>query len=239
MESRTVGAFYDDYVGRQSAVGINERHRAIMGWLMRFGLRPTNRVLELGCGVGTLTQLLAEALSSEGTVVGVDLSPKSIEAARARLSGLKNVRLIAGDALDIKLDGTPGFDVVVLPDVIEHIPLEQHGALFDRVASWLAPGGFVLLHYPSPRYLEWCSEHNPELLQVIDQPIHADVLLANTAPRGLVLDHLETYSIWIREGDYVVAVLRPSGAVMTFTEVRDRRPGLVSRVRRRIRRVVT
>ncbi len=88
MESIDASGFYDEYVGRQTDVGINARHRAILGWLRRSGLRPDHRLLEIGCGVGTLTELLAEALEPRGSVVGVDFSPKSIEAATRALGSI-------------------------------------------------------------------------------------------------------------------------------------------------------
>jgi cyclopropane fatty-acyl-phospholipid synthase-like methyltransferase len=235
MESTDARAFYDEYVRRQTNVGINARHHAIMGWLRRSGLRPNDRLLEIGCGVGTLTQLLAEALEPQGSVVGVDLSPKSIEAAKVRLARFTNVRLEVGDVLEIEMDRR--FDVVVLPDVIEHIPLEQHPALFERLALWVQEHGFLLLHYPNPHHLSWCRDHHPEVLQIIDQPIHADVLLSNAYPHGLYLDFLETYSIWVREGDYVVAVMRPKAGVGTFTALPESPPSLIARIRRTIRRL--
>lgn len=233
MDSR---AFYDDYVDRQAAVGVNERHRRILGWLRRFGLRADQRVLEIGCGIGTVTELLAEELGQGGSVLGLDLSPRSIEAARERLAGRSNVRLEAGDVLEMDVEGT--FDVVVLPDVVEHIPLEHHPRLFERVAAWVAPDGFVLLHYPNPWYLAWCRENRPDLLQLVDQPIHADVLTANAYPHGLYLDYLETYSIWIEEGDYVVAVLRRSRPGGTFTPVEARPPSLLARAAGRLKRLL-
>lgn len=230
-----VRRFYDRYVSYQSTGGVNGRHHAILGSLRRFGLRRDHRVLEIGCGIGTLTQLLARVLRGRGSLVGVDISPDSIEAAKERLSSSGNVHLSAGDVLELELDGP--FDVIVLPDVIEHMPLESHGELFERVVSWLAPGGFVLLNYPNPHYLAWCHEHTPELLQIIDQPVHADGLLAALSPHGLYLHHLDTYSIWKHEGDFVVAVLRRRADATTFTQVPP--PSLVTRVRGRLRRLVT
>ncbi len=85
-------AFYDEYVGRQLAVGVNERHHAILRWLRRFGLCRGDRVLEIGCGVGTLTGLIASAIGPEGFLLAVDLSPKSIEAASHLMMALPRSR---------------------------------------------------------------------------------------------------------------------------------------------------
>lgn len=227
--------FYDERVGRHTAVGVNERHHAILRWLERFGMRPGHAVLEIGCGIGTVSGLIGAALGPDGSLVAIDLSPKSIAAARSRLTELQNAQFRAGNVLEIELSGM--FDVVVLPDVIEHIPLEHHRLLFSRVASWLAPGGFALLHYPNPWYLQWCHENKPELLQLVDQPIHADTLTANLYPNGLYLDHLETSFIWIVEGDYKVAVVRHQAAQTSFTHVQPTRP-IAKLIKTAIRRLI-
>jgi SAM-dependent methyltransferase len=231
MSSEESREFYDDYVERQLRVGVNERHRAILGFLLRFGMEPSHRVLEIGCGVGALTGLIDEALGPGGELLGVELSPRSVAAARARLRGRERVRLAVGDVLELPLEGL--FDAVVLPDVLEHIPRERHPALFRKTAALLAPGGFVLAHYPNPHYLEWRREHRPELLQRVDQPLWGDALTAAAYPAGLTLEYLETYSIWVREGDYQVALFRPRPEKPTFHEL-PHPSGAVARIRDRI-----
>jgi len=230
-----VTAFYDEFLDRQARVGVNARHRAILAWLLRFGMRPQDRVLEIGCGAGTLTQLLAEALP-RGSVFGADLSPRTIDAARERLAGFGNAEVVAGDVLELDAGEEP-YDAVVLPDVIEHIPVELHDALFGRVAGWLKPDGFALVHYPNPHHLEWCHENHPDRLQIVDQPVHANVLLDNAYRHGLYLSYYELYSIWLREGDYVVAVLRPSAGVGGFTRLPQPRQSPIRRLARRAARV--
>jgi trans-aconitate 2-methyltransferase len=232
MDSRT---FYDEYVDRQLTVGVNERHHAILRWLQRFGLRRGDRVLEIGCGIGTLTGLIAGAIGREGSLFAVDVSPKSIEVARERLARFGNTRFVVGDILEVPISDR--FDVVVLPDVIEHIPLELHSTLFSRVVGWVEPDGFVLLHYPSPRYQEWCREHRPDLLQIVDESIQADALTANTYRHGLHLEFLQTYPIWTREGEYQVVVLRRNLEPAHFSYV-ERRLGVLERLRLRLKKLI-
>lgn len=232
MDSKT---FYDRYADRQLAAGVNKRHHSILGLLRSRGMKRGDRVLEIGTGVGTLTGLIAAELDGDGSIVGVDLSPRSIGIARERLARFKGVQLLASDVLEAEVSGT--FNVVVLPDVIEHIPLESHRALFQKIAEWLDPTGFVLLHFPNPFFLEWCRLHRPDLLQQIDQPIHLDLLAANVYAAGLWIETLKTYSIWVTEGDYQAAVLRPRPEKPDFTLVAEK-PSLVERVKGRIKRLL-
>ena len=207
--------FYDDWVETEAAAGINDRHRAIAATLHRLGLKGGDRVLEVGCGVGQLTELICHRIGREGELMGVDLSPRSISAARQRLHRFSGVTLLAGDIVEMSLE--PQFDVVVLPDVIEHIPLEFHSPLFAKLGGLLSPDGFMLLNYPCPHYQRWLHVHRPDLLQPVDQAIDADVLATEAARNGLYLVSLRTYSVWVPEGDYVSAVLRLVPSNPTYT----------------------
>src|SRR6476659_9605416 len=53
--------------------------------LIRAGIRPGMRVVDLGCGTGMVTQLLAQLVGPNGKVVGVDYSAAQVEQARALL----------------------------------------------------------------------------------------------------------------------------------------------------------
>ena len=222
MDRSGTGAaeYYDDFADEQASAGIHARHRAIDRWLEKFGLVAGANVLEIGCGVGTQTELIAHRLRGSGSVTAVDFSARSIELARRRLSGRPNVELIAGDVVQLELDRK--FDVIVMPDVIEHIPVDQHLELFANVRRWLEDSGWVLIHMPNPYYLDWCRRNRPDLLQVIDQPIFTETLIASTQPNGLYIHHLETYAIWIAECDYQVVVLKPVPKIDFTTPWEDR-----------------
>jgi hypothetical protein len=69
---------------------------------------------------------------------------------------------------------------------------------------------------PNPLYLEWCREHRRDALQLIDQPVFPEQLLAAANPSDLYLHYLNTYSVWLPECDYQVAVLKPRAPASEF-----------------------
>ncbi|HEV8683080.1 MAG TPA: methyltransferase domain-containing protein, partial [Actinomycetota bacterium] len=59
------------------------------------GVRPGDEVLDVGCGTGTFTRVMAEAVTSGGTVLGVDRSREVIARAR-RLTRFANCTFSEG-----------------------------------------------------------------------------------------------------------------------------------------------
>lgn len=226
--------FYDAFAAHQVEVGINDRNRSIQRWLEHFGLVRGMDVLEIGCGVGTQSELIARRLRGSGTLLATDVSPRSIELARARLAPWPNVDVMTADAVEMELDRD--FDVIVLPDVIEHIPLDQHPLLFANIRRWLKDSGWVLVHIPNPLYLEWCHLNHPELLQALDQPVFTEALLRSLQENDLYVHYLETYSIWVPEGDYQVILLKPRrmNSTFHFPEAGSRARGLIVAARNRL-----
>jgi trans-aconitate methyltransferase len=90
--------------------------------------RPGERVLDVGCGEGTLTQQIA----ARAAVVGIDSSEDMIDAARAR--GL-DVRFVDAEALAFDNE----FDAVFSNAVLHWV--RDHDALLAGVARSLRPGG--------------------------------------------------------------------------------------------------
>ncbi|MEP6630045.1 MAG: class I SAM-dependent methyltransferase [Lapillicoccus sp.] len=115
--------------------------RAAWASLLRRHLPPPPAdVLDLGCGTGTLTLLLAEA---GHRVHGVDLAPAMVAAARAKLAGAGAMATVEeGDAADPP--GDPGtFDVVLTRHVLWALP--DPAAALRRWAGLLRPGGRLVL----------------------------------------------------------------------------------------------
>jgi trans-aconitate 2-methyltransferase len=204
-DSKEISRFYDQWVPTQVRVGVNLRHRTIVRLLKREGLRRSDRVLEIGCGVGTVTGLVAAYLRS-GRITAVDISPTSIDEARRRLSRFKHVEFVVSDMSDFA--APEKFDAVFLPDVLEHIPVEQHLALFRTLRGVIKDSGFVLIHIPNPRYQDWLRTTHPEKLQIIDQALHTYPLLRDVYESGFYLHRLSSHSVFHEISDYQALTLR-------------------------------
>lgn len=99
-------------------------------------------VLEVGCGTGTFTRLLAHAAAR---VVAVDLDPGFVAAARAATASHPHVRVECADATAA---GMPrDFDTVVMLDVLEHVADDV--GLLRKLREALAPGGRIILKVPA------------------------------------------------------------------------------------------
>ncbi|MHB1710034.1 MAG: class I SAM-dependent methyltransferase [Acidimicrobiales bacterium] len=121
-----------------SGVGTLDRTLAMRG----LAIGPTDRVVEIGCGMGRITRPLANRACR---VVGLDVSAEMIERAQLALHDLPNVELRVGNGYD--LEGVPdsSADVVYSFIVFQHIPdpAITYGYIRE-IGRVLAPGGWAL-----------------------------------------------------------------------------------------------
>lgn len=99
-----------------------------------------SRVLDVGCGTGTLACVLSDACSAK--FVGVE--PDAARAERARSRG---VEVHAGYLTPELIGELEPFDIVMFADVLEHLPNPQSMLLLARGA--LVPGGAVIVSVPN------------------------------------------------------------------------------------------
>jgi ubiquinone/menaquinone biosynthesis C-methylase UbiE len=109
--------------------------------LLEAGLKPGMRVLDVACGVGTVTCWIAEQVGASGAVVAADISPDQLAVARATWAacdGLQPVEFIEASAYDMGLPAE-SFDLVYTRLLLCHLNQPKHAiAEFYRV---LKPGG--------------------------------------------------------------------------------------------------
>lgn len=116
--------------------------------LLASGLIATERlvprdgdVLDLGCGYGTFAHLLR--LESPGRRVhGIDLSLDRIEAARRTAPPDGGLSFVAGDARSIPASSFP---VIVVVDLLHHMPYAAQEELLTRAVHVLRPGGWLVV----------------------------------------------------------------------------------------------
>jgi cyclopropane fatty-acyl-phospholipid synthase-like methyltransferase len=201
-----VVSFYDQFSEKQEKTGINSRHLSILDKVKNAGLLSHHRVLEVGCGIGTESHLLANQVK-DGEVLAVDISPESIAKAKILWKHQSNLHFEVSDMSDFEKTGQK-FDFFVFPDVLEHIPVDQHDLLFQNINRHAHQNSVIFIHIPAPRYLQWMIENEPQKLQVIDQPLDSGDLIKSITSNGFYLDKMETYSIFFQENDYQYFVFK-------------------------------
>jgi ubiquinone/menaquinone biosynthesis C-methylase UbiE len=101
--------------------------------------RSPRAVLDVGCGIGTLSEQVLDRLPA-ATVTAVDASPDMIYRARARLGRFgPRARTVEGDIATSRLE--PGFDVVVSSLVLHNLPMSPKQTALRSLVRVLAPRG--------------------------------------------------------------------------------------------------
>lgn len=121
----------------------DDRARPFVDLLARVDAADPGVVVDLGCGPGGLTRLLAERWAN-ADVVGVD---SSVEMVGRAASGVFDARctFVLGDVREWQ--PTRPVDVLVTNATLQWVP--DHLPLLTRWAQWLAPSGWLALQVPS------------------------------------------------------------------------------------------
>jgi cyclopropane-fatty-acyl-phospholipid synthase len=197
--------------------------RKVRTLLDRLDLRPGQRLLEIGCGWGTLA---IEAAKRGASVVGLTLSTQQKQWAERKIAdcGLS-------ERIEIRLqdyrDTTEQFDAVASVEMVEAVGRRWWGAYLDCIARNLKPGGRAALQFISidHRIFERYA-HNADFIQTYIFPggllldesqfeaLAGDRGLSWQDREGFRMDYVETLKRW--RDRYVQAVAR--GALTGFAE---------------------
>jgi demethylmenaquinone methyltransferase/2-methoxy-6-polyprenyl-1,4-benzoquinol methylase len=112
-------------------------------------------VLEIACGTGQSTSILAETATS---LIALDAAPEMIAEARRR-PDLADVRFVRADALAWEPPGT--FDAIVFTFWLSHVPVDRTREFWGFVRRSLSPGGRVF--FADSLYAPWATAIDHEL----------------------------------------------------------------------------
>jgi trans-aconitate 2-methyltransferase len=164
----------------------NERTRPPRDLLTAVPTTDVRRAVDLGCGPGNSTELLADRFP-DAQVTGLDSSANMIEAARKRLPALQF------EVADLQgwTDAGP-FDVILSNAVMQWVP--DHATLFPRLIGKLAPGGSLAIQMPNN----------------LDEPAHRAMrALAKDGPWADKLAAAAVARLGRYEPDYYYDLLQP------------------------------
>ncbi|CAI0400455.1 unnamed protein product [Linum tenue] len=150
-------------------------------FVAKLDLKPGQKVLDVGCGIGGGDFYMAENFDVE--VVGIDLSINMVSFALERAIGLKCA--VEFEVADCTKKTYPdnSFDVIYSRDTILHI--QDKPALFRSFHKWLKPGGKVLIS----DYCKSAGTASPEFADYIKQ-------------RGYDLHDIKEYGQMLRDAGF-------------------------------------
>ncbi|MEQ8587989.1 MAG: methyltransferase domain-containing protein [Thalassobaculaceae bacterium] len=218
----------------------DHRTRPAIDLLGRVGAEAPARVVDLGCGAGNVTALLA-ARWPDAEVVGLDPSPEMLDRARVDHPTLS---FEVADAASWSAE--PPVDVLYSNAALHW--LGDHAALFPRLFAQVAPGGWLAVQMPrnfgAPSHTSvadaaadgpWGSTIEPMLS---DPPTHEPgAYIDLLSPMAELLDVWETEYIQILEGENPVAEWTKGTWLRPFLNALDgaERDGFEATYRARVR----
>jgi cyclopropane-fatty-acyl-phospholipid synthase len=133
------GAYWPDGVTTLA----DAEHAMLRLTMQRADVHDGQRILELGCGWGSLTLAMARTFPA-ATVLAVSNSRRQRDfiLRRARMEGLSNVEIVTADMNAFRAAGM--FDRVVSVEMFEH--MRNWPELVRRISGWLNPDGALFVH---------------------------------------------------------------------------------------------
>lgn len=150
VRPRLTGEFFDaTYDRHEDPWGYTDRWYEERKRALTLAVLPEQRyrdVLEVGCGIGVLTEELAPRADH---LLAVDVSTAAVERARRRVAGLPHVQVQVADVADAVPAGS--FDLVVLSEVGYYLDRPTLDRVLADLRTRLAPGGTLLVcHWRHP-----------------------------------------------------------------------------------------
>jgi 2-polyprenyl-3-methyl-5-hydroxy-6-metoxy-1,4-benzoquinol methylase len=161
---------------RHIFVNLDDFARLIQTWVPR-----ARRILEVGCGEGAMTERITRIYPA-ATVTAIDITPK---VGRLFRGNRANVTFSQESVEAVASREPASFDVVILADVIHHVPADARRSLMGAIDQAMTPDGSFI-------FKDWVITKTPInwLCGVSDRYLTGDKVSYLTMPiiEGLLID---------------------------------------------------
>lgn len=171
----------------------------LKNFVSTFGLKPGQRVLDVGTGTGVLIPYLTQAVGPSGSVIAIDNSERMIQRCRRKYAHLHNVTIALQDveALDVPEET---FDAVTCFGVFPHLQAKEQALLYLHRA--LRPGGTLIIAHALSRNV--LNAHHRD----VSPSVRHDVLPNEEEMRQMLKQAYFTGIKIHDEADYYLCVAR-------------------------------
>ena len=143
--------FYKKYYSSQLGRGETDYHKKLNEEILQLtqeilpwaGTERKSKVLDIGCGIGSLVKTFKHAGYTD--VTGIDLSGEMVEVAHSL--GISEVQ--QGDLNDFLVNNKNSFDLITGIDIIEHFTKDELVSLLILVKEALKPNGIAIFRTPN------------------------------------------------------------------------------------------
>ncbi len=141
-------------------------------------LKEGQRVLDVGCGSGAITEGIAKKVGEKGWVLGVDRSPELIDLAKNKFGHIPNLAFDQTDILDYHTDLR--FDIITTARTLQWIanPLPVIG----KMITLLKPGGLLCVLDYNHNLIEWKPQ--PPQSMSVNMELPASQRTSPSGPRS-------------------------------------------------------
>jgi len=130
---------------RSIFINLDAFARIISRWVPQ-----AHNVLEVGCGEGAMTERIT-SIYPTATVTAIDITPKVCRLFRGETS---RVNFLQETVEAVAAREPASFDLVILSDVIHHVPLDLRGSLMTAIHRAMTPNGSLI-------FKDWVISSHP------------------------------------------------------------------------------
>lgn len=210
----SIEQYYDNFSTRfvEDIVQGNERIAHQLDFFHKAISESAKSVLVIGCGSGQGAHFIATSVAPNARLLAIDLSSENLRLAQSLFPDQR----IEYRKVDVTRDAIEGeWDVIVLPDVYEHIPKDQRENVHTKLDRLLSQKGKILFTVPSPGK-QLALQTSGEGLQIVDEVVTLEDLVKVASDTGGMLTYFNSISIW-ETNDYLHVMIERDAKVGPLT----------------------